>query len=59
MLKYALFWIYILIILDLSKKDPEGRNIVALCLLYASIDVLRAVHKMFTPHCDMGEFILK
>ena len=33
----------------LSKRDPEGRNVIVLCLLCASVDVLKAIYELFSP----------
>jgi hypothetical protein len=31
----------------LYKKDPEGRNALVICLVFASFDVLRAIFDTF------------
>ena len=43
----------------MTKKDPEGRNVIVLCLLFASYDVLEAIFKCFEGTNDIQGYILK
>lgn len=43
----------------LLKKDPEGRNTVVICLVFSSVDVLKAIFDRFSSKYDMRNFILK
>lgn len=43
----------------LHKKDPEGRNVIVICLLNASNNVLEAIWEMFGEHFDVKQLILK
>lgn len=43
----------------LSKRDPEGRNVITLALLFASVDVLKAISEYFESAFDMRQLILK
>jgi len=41
------------------KKDPEGRNTIALCLAFASNKVLEKIISTFEGYYDMKAAILK
>jgi len=41
------------------KKDPEGRNIIVLCLLNSSVDVLKAMDELFKEDYVTDELILE
>ena len=43
----------------LKSRDPEGRNVLVLCLLNASVNVLTFLYETFKEHTDMCELILK
>ena len=43
----------------LSKRDPEGRNVVVLALLFAAVDLLKAVVDYFENAFDIRQFVLK
>jgi len=43
----------------LHKKDPEGRNTIVLCLIFASFDVLEAIVETFEESYDMKATVLK
>lgn len=43
----------------LLKRDPEGRNAIALCFHFASDQVLEAIISTFEDGCDIAQFILK
>ena len=45
--------------LDIQNEDAEGRNVIVLCLLNSSVDVLREIHQVFSPEFDMSHIILK
>ena len=45
--------------IDISKKDPEGRNVIVLCLLHSSFDVLKVIDQLLSPEYNMGDIILK
>jgi len=43
----------------LYKRDPEERNVIVICLVFASVDVLKAIFKTFSEEYDMKSIILK
>jgi hypothetical protein len=43
----------------LHKKDPEGRNTIALCLAFASNKVLEEIIETFENYYDIKASILK
>lgn len=43
----------------LHKKDPEGRNVIVLCLTHSSWLVLESIYEMFGSTYDMKQQILK
>lgn len=43
----------------LRSKDPEHRNVIVLCLVHASVNVLKAIYETFKDSVDMSELILK
>ena len=43
----------------LQKKDPEGRSVVDLCLLFSSVNVLRAIYQHFNSEFDVSSFIMR
>jgi hypothetical protein len=43
----------------MTKKDPEGRNMIVLCLVFASFDVLEAIVKFFEEERDIKSHIIK
>ena len=44
--------------LYLTKKDPEGRNVIVLCFMYASVDVLKALHEDLKDDFAISDLIL-
>jgi hypothetical protein len=43
----------------LKSKDPEHRNVIVLCLINSSVNVLKAIYETFKDSIDMSELILK
>ena len=43
----------------LKSKDPEHRNVIVLCLINSSVNVLKAIYETFKDTIDMNELILK
>ena len=51
-------------LVDIQKRDPEGRNLVVICLLFASYDVLEAIYQLYDDagqewKVKFSQFVLK
>jgi hypothetical protein len=48
----------------MQKRDPEGRNFMVICLLFASVDILESIYQMYAEAgaqwtLKLTQFILK
>lgn len=43
----------------LKRFDPENRNVIVLCLINSSVNVLKTIYRTFQYREDMAELILQ